>query len=409
MNLFNFIRSKVEKRSHVSPISTHDLLIGRAVESEAGTIVNPLLAENLSAVFGCIQIIAETVASLPLQVYRRDGEDRRTRSDTHPIARLFSSDVNDRQTAFEWFEMMTAHCLLRGNAYAEIIRDNRGAVIALKPLHPNSVSVVESLRTGRILYDVTDPNGGTRRLLPEEVLHLKDRSDDGIIGVSRLRRAREAFGTASATERFAASTYRNGAYLSGVVKHPDEIGPEAAQTIRESMAALHSGTGNAGRFAVLEEGMDWQAISVSPEDAQMLESRRFSVEQIARIYRIPPPVLGDLSNGSYSNVTELGRWFAGMTIRPWLDRWEQALSRALLTEEGRRSHVLEFDMDLLMRGDMLARLQAYRIGREIGLYNANDLRRFENLNPRADDEAETYLSPLNMQPEQTRAPKEGSA
>ena len=208
MNLFNFIRSKVEKRSHVSPVSTHDLLIGRAVESEAGTIVNPLLAENLSAVFGCVQIIAETVASLPLQVYRRDGEDRRTRSDTHPIARLFSSDVNDRQTAFEWFEMMTAHCLLRGNAYAEIIRDNRGAVIALKPLHPNSVSVVESLRTGRIFYDVTDPNGGTRRLLPEEVLHLKDRSDDGIIGVSRLRRAREAFGTASATERFAASTYR---------------------------------------------------------------------------------------------------------------------------------------------------------------------------------------------------------
>jgi len=409
MNLFNFIRSKVEKRSHVSPVSTHDLLIGRAVESEAGTIVNPLLAENLSAVFGCVQIIAETVASLPLQVYRRDGEDRRTRSDTHPIARLFSSDVNDRQTAFEWFEMMTAHCLLRGNAYAEIIRDNRGAVIALKPLHPNSVSVVESLRTGRIFYDVTDPNGGTRRLLPEEVLHLKDRSDDGIIGVSRLRRAREAFGTASATERFAASTYRNGAYLSGVIKHPDEIGPEAAQTIRESMAALHSGTGNAGRFAVLEEGMDWQAISVSPEDAQMLESRRFSVEQIARIYRIPPPVLGDLSNGSYSNVTELGRWFAGMTIRPWLDRWEQALSRVLLTEDGRRSHVLEFDMDLLMRGDMLARLQAYRIGREIGLYNANDLRRFENLNPRADDEAETYLSPLNMQSEQTRAPKEGNA
>ena len=120
-------------------------------------------------------------------------------------------------------------------------------------------------------------------------------------------------------------------------------------------------------------------------------------------------VLGDLSNGSYSNVTELGRWFAGMTIRPWLDRWEQALSRVLLTEDGRRSHVLEFDMDLLMRGDMLARLQAYRIGREIGLYNANDLRRFENLNPRADDEAETYLSPLNMQSEQTRAPKEGNA
>lgn len=407
MGILDLFRSKAETRETVSPVTTHDLLRGRTLETESGAIVNPILAENLSAVFACVQIISETVASLPLQIYRTDGPNR-SLVPAHPVARLFTLDVNDRQNAFEWFEMMTAHCLLRGNAYSEIVRDNRGAVVALKPLHPNSVAVVESLRTGRILYDITDPNGGTRRLLPEEVFHLKDRSDDGIVGVSRLRRARETFGTAAATERFASSTYRNGAFLSGVMTHPEQIGPEAAKTLRDSLAALHAGSGNAGRFGVLEEGMKWEPMSVSPEDAQMLESRRFSVEQIARIYRIPPPVLGDLSNGSYSNVTELGRWFATMTITPWLDRWEKALHRALLSEDGRRQHVLEFDTDLLLRGDMLTRLQAYRIGREIGLYNANDLRRFENLNPRTDAEAETFLSPMNMQPEQTGAPKEAA-
>src|SRR5690606_6750080 len=141
---------------------------------------------------------------------------------------------------------------------------------------------------GRVRYDISDPiSGGTRRLLPEEVFHLKDRSDDGILGVSRLRRARDTFGTAIATEQFASSTYRNGAFLSGVVTHPEQIGPEAAKTLRDSLEALHTGSGNAGRFGVLEEGMTWTPLSVSPEDAQMLESRRFGVEQVARIYRVP--------------------------------------------------------------------------------------------------------------------------
>lgn len=368
--------------------------------------VTPPLAENMSAVFAAVQIISETVASLPLLVYREDDAGVRTATRQHPVARIFAGDANDWQTSNEWLETMTAHCLLRGNAYAEIIRDGRGAPIQVIPMHPDSVSVVQIPQTGRIRYDVTTPHRGTRRLLPEEVLHLKDRSDDGIIGKSRLHRARETFQTAMAVERFAGSTYRNGAALSGVVTHPDQIGPEAAKTLRESIESLYRGSSNAGRIGVFEEGMSWTALSVSPEDAQMLESRRFSVEQIARMFRIPPPVLGDLSNGSYSNVTELGRWFATHTIRPWLVKWERTIERALLTTDGRRLHNVEFDMDELLRGDMLARFQAYRIAREIGVYNANELRGFERQNPRTDDEADTYLSPMNMQSEQTGAPKE---
>lgn len=403
--LDRFFNRAPEKRS-ATP-STWDMLKGDAWPTESGSYVSPYLAENLSAVFGAVQIISETVASLPLLVYRTAGDGAKYPVPNHPVARLFSRAPNSLQTPPEFLETMTAHVLLRGNAFAEIVFNAAGAPVELIPMHPDHVGVVRFPGTRRIAFDYSDPNtGGTRRLLAEEVLHLKDRSDDGIVGKSRLTRARETFGTAIATERFAANTYRNGASLSGVLSHPEQIGDEAAANIRQSFEQNYSGAQNAKRIMVLEEGLKWTAISVSPEDAQMLESRKFSTEQIARMFRIPPPVLGDLSNGSYSNVTEMGRWFYQHTIMPWLTKWERTIERALFSEEGRRAHEVEFDADMLVRGDMLQRFQAYRIGREIGLYSANDLRRYESLNLRTDAEADAYLSPLNMNREQTGQPKE---
>lgn len=397
----------VQKRS--AP-STWDLMKGDAWPTESGSPVSPIGAENLSAVFGAVQIISETCASLPLLTYRLAGDGSKFLVPNHPVARLFSREPNSLQTVPEFIEMLTAHVLLRGNAYAEIVFNAAGQPVELIPMHPDHVSVVRFPGSRRIAYDYSDPFlNRTRRLLAEEVLHLRDRSDDGIVGKSRLTRARETFGIAIATERFAANTYRNGASLSGVLSHPDQIGDDARDNIRQSFEQNYSGTQNAKRIMVLEEGLKWTAISVSPEDAQMLESRRFSVESIARMFRIPPPVLGDLSNGSYSNVTELGRWFYQHTIMPWLVRWERSIERALFSEEGRRTHEVEFDTDVLVRGDYLQRLQGYRIGREVGLYSANDLRKFESLNPRTDAEANAYLSPLNMAREQKGEPKDVAA
>ena len=393
-----------EKRAQKA--SSWDLMQGIGFETDAGVSVSPYLAENLSAVFACVQVIAETVSTLPLVVYRVTG-DGRASDPRHAVARLFSRDPNELQTAPEFIEMVVAHCLLRGNAYAEIVRDARGAPVELIPLHPDHVSVVRYPGTRRIAYDYSDPNtGGTRRLLMDEVLHLKDRSDDGIVGKSRLHRARETFGTAVATERFAASTFRNGASLSGVLSHPEQIGNEASENIRKSFEDIHKGSSNAGRIAVLEEGLKWQAISVSPEDAQMLESRRFSVEQIARMFRVPPPIIGDLSHGNYSNVVELNRAFAIHCIRPWCTKLERAIERALFSEAGRMTHETEFDMDELTRGDMLTRWQSYRIMREIGGANANEIRAWEKINPRSDPGGNEYLAPMNMQGEQKGAPKE---
>jgi HK97 family phage portal protein len=381
-----------------------DLLKLGDVPTDGGTYVSAYFAENLSVVFACTQAIAESCAMLPLRVYRKMPDGSRLEEPAHPVARLFSGDPTPSLTASELIEMMTAHCLLRGNAYAEIVRDGRGAPIGLTPFPPDLVGVVHVRSTGRYAYDVFLPSGGTRRILPDDMLHIKDRSDDGIVGKSRLTRTRETLGIALASERYAGSTFRNGAAMSGILSHPDHLGEEATKNLRDSFKATYGGADKAGAIAVLEEGLKWQQISVSPDDAQMLETRRFSVEQLSRIFRVPGPIIGDFSGGNYSSIVEVTRWFYTQTLQPWLNKWERTIERALLSEASRRSYEVEFDVDLLLRGDMLTRFQAYRIAREVGLYSANELRRFENANPRTDPDGDTYLTPANMQPEQTRQP-----
>jgi HK97 family phage portal protein len=363
------------------------------------------LAENLSVVLACVQAIAETVAMLPLHVYRTNADGSRTDEPNHPVAALFSGNVSEWQTGNEFLETQLANCLLQGNAYAEIIRDGRGAPTGLTAFPPGAVFMVYLPGLNTYAYDLMPLHGmGSRRILPADMLHLKDRSDDGIIGRSRLSRARETFGSALSTERFANKTFENGASMSGILSHPDKLGQEAAENLRRSFSETYSGVDNAGKVAVLEEGLKWQQISVSPEDAQMLESRRFSVEEIARIFRVPPPIIGDFGGGNYAALQEISRWFYTQSIQPWLNRWERLIEASLFSDATRRQFEVEFDADLLLRGDMLTRFQAYRIGRETGLYSANDLRRFENLNPRTDPEGDDFLTPTNMQPEQTGRP-----
>lgn len=393
---------KVERRSEPT---SWDLLATLGIPTATGAMISPHVVEGNAAAFNAIQTIAEAVGTLPAIVYRIEGEGVRQSETSHPVAKLFSDAPNDLQTPAEFVTMMQANCLMHGAAYAEIIRDGNGRPIALWPLHPGHVAVERIPNTRRIRFQVSD-EVGTRRLLPGEVFAIRDRFDDPFTPRSRLDRAREALGGAVATERFAGSIWRNGARLSGIVSHPEQIGPEAAKTLRETLQAVYGGADNAGKIGVLEEGMSWTGISTTPHDAELSEARRLGVLEVARIFNIPAPLLNELSNANYSNVVELRRQFAAGTIQPWLTRWEQAIMRDLFSDAGRRRHEVEFDMDLLVRADFLQRLQGYRIGRETGLYSANDLRRFEHMNKRDDADADTFLSPLNMQSEQTAAPKE---
>ena len=393
-----------EKRSRActSWATMRDLPVGM---SDTGLPVSPHLAENLSAVFAATQIISETVATLPATVYQKIGDGVREARPSHPVAKVLAYP-NDNQTCPEFFETMTAHCLLRGNAYAKIVRNGAGQPVELIPLHPDMVAVLVIPGTRRVVYDVNDWQGGrTRRLLPDEILHLKDRSDDGLVGKSRLARARETFGTSLAVEQFAARTYRNSAALSGVLQSDNQLTESAINHLKNQIRDSYTGTGNAGRVMVLEEGLKFEAISVSPRDAEMLASRQFGIQQISRMFRLPPPLLGDLSGGNFSSLVELGRWFAQQTVVPWLTRWERCLERSLFSNSARSSYEIEFDTDQLLRGDMLTRYQAYRIMRETGVASANEIRRMEHFNPRADAAGDEYLSPLNMSPEQAGTPK----
>lgn len=404
MGIIARIFGKTERRA--AKPSSWDLLRGGVWDTEAGTPVNPPLAENLSATFACVQLIAQTVATLPIIMYRKGSNGERFEERAHPVARLFSTDVNDFQTTPEFIESMMANVLLHGNAYAEIVRNSSGAVVAVAGLHPSMVTVERTARMYGVRYAVTDLNGISKRLLAEEMLHIRDRSDDGILGKSRLQRAREAFGIAIQTERYAANVYRNGAAPSGFVSHPEALGPDAAKTLRDSLNEVYGGAAKAGSIGVLEEAMTWQAAGVSPLDAQALESRRFSVESIARLFGVPPQLIGDTSKSAFANQVEASRHFARFTIAPWLKKWESALSRALLSDSDRKRFEVEFDMDDLLRGDFLQRMQGYRIAREIGIYNANELRKFEKQNPRSDDGGDKYFEPMNMNPEQAEQPKD---
>mgnify|MGYP002620861563 CR=1 FL=1 len=397
-----FLGRKVETRA--APTSW-DLLGQLGFPTLTGGLVSPAVVEGNAAAFSAITIISEAVAMLPLLVYRKEAGGVREAEASHPVARLFTEAPNELQTPAEFIATMQANCLLHGFAVAEIERNGNGQPAAIWPIHPGQVSLERIPGTRRIRYQISD-EVGTRRLLPGEVFVLRDRWDDPFTPRSRLDRAREALGGAVATERFAAATWRNGARLSGIVTHPEQIGPEAAKTLRESLQALYGGSENAGKIGVLEEGMTWKEVSATPHDAELSEARRLAVLEVARIFNVPAPLLNELSNANYSNVVEMRRQFAAGTVQPWLVRWEQAIMRDLFSEAGRRTHEVEFDTDLLVRADILTRFQAYRIGREVGVYSANDLRRFENLNPRTDAEADAYLSPLNMNREQTGAPKE---
>lgn len=347
-----------------------------------GSTVTPKSAESISAVYACVQAISETIGSLPLHLYRRTADDGRERAQDHPLHRVLHDSPNDRQSALEFREQMQASVLLRGNAFASIIGPGSdGQVRELLPLHPDRVSVVE-LDNGRLGYDVTDSQGRRRRLLQSEIFHLRHRSDDGVLGVSPIQAAREVLQLALAEREHGNNTFDNATALKGVLSLPmTSLNAEQARVIREQWTSLYSGARNSGKFAILPADAKFQPISMTLEDAEWIAARQFSVEEVARLFRVPPTVIGDLRHGNYSNSVEMNRAFVTMTLRRHLVMWEQAISRQLLTEVGRRTLFAEHSVEGLLRGDSLNRAEFYRLAIQDGWMDADEVRRLENLPP----------------------------
>jgi len=297
-----------------------------------------------------------------------------------------------------------SHLLLWGNAYAQVLRNGRGQPIALYPLLPNKMEVSRAAN-GELIYTYRrdseesriNPNSGTVTLRRDEILHIPGLGFDGLIGYSPIAMAKNAIGMSLATEEYGASFFANGANPGGVLEHPGVI--KDIQRVKDSWNSAYQGSGNAHRIAVLEEGMKFQAIGIPPEQAQFLETRKFQINEIARIFRIPPHMVGDLEKSSFSNIEQQSLEFVKYTLDPWVVRWEQSLQQSLLLPSEKNSIFIKFNVDGLLRGDYQSRMNGYAVGRQNGWLSANDIREIEDMNRiPAEEGGDLYLVNGNMLP-----------
>ena len=363
--------------------------------SMSGKSVTPSSAIQVSAVYACVRVIAETIASLPLHIYEATDAGSR-KANEHPLYRLLHDEPNTEMTSFIWREVMLSHLLLWGNSYCQILRSGRSKIVGLYPLLPDHMAVDRDSR-GKLTYTYTTSEGRTVLLAPEDVLHIPGLGFDGVMGYSPIALEKAAIGLGIAAEEYGSKFFQNGARPSGILTHPNTVKDPAS--LRASWNAAYGGSGNASRVAVLEEGMTFVPLSMPNNEAQFLETRKFQVTEICRIFRVPPHMIGDLERATFRNIESQNISFAVHTIRPWLVRIEQAINKTLIPENEKGRYYAQFNIDGLMRGDYKSRMEGYAIARQNGWMSANDIRALENLNPISEEEGgNAYLVNGNMIP-----------
>lgn len=386
-SLFGFGQAR-DKPVDKAADAGYSFLFGRTT---SGKPVNERTAMQTTAVYACVRILAEAVASLPLHVYEYQDDVGKKLVHDHPLYYLLHDEPNPEMTSFVFRETLMSHLLIWGNAYAQIIRDGAGRVLGLYPLLPDKMDVQRDDR-GNIYYVYSrnsDENPmfkeyGDIRLKAEDVLHIPGLGFDGLIGYSPIAMAKNAVGMTLACEEYGASFFANGANPGGVLEHPGVL--KDPSKVRESWNSVYRGVNNAHKIAVLEEGMKYQQIGIPPEEAQFLETRKFQINEIARLYRIPPHMVGDLDKSSFSNIEQQSLEFVKYTLDPWVIRWEQSLQRSLLLPGEKGKYFIKLNVDGLLRGDYQSRMNGYAVGRQNGWFSANDIREMENMNPIPDEQ-----------------------
>lgn len=369
-NIFGIFRSRDKPKNYVG--GGWAFLFGG---TSAGKAVNERTAMQTSAVYACVRILAESVASLPLHVYRYNKGGGKEQNYHHPLYRLLHDEPNSEMTSFVFREVLMTHLLLWGNAYAQIIRDGHGYPIALYPLLPDRMTVERSTN-GELLYNYQSDKGQAK-LRRDSVLHIPGLGFDGLMGYSPIAMAKNAVGLALATEEYGATFFANGANPGGVLEHPGVV--KDRERLRESWQSQFSGA-NTHKVAVLEEGLKFHQMSIPPEQAQFLETRKFQINEIARIFRVPPHMVGDLEKSSFSNIEQQSLEFVKYTLDPWVVRWEQSFQQALVLPSEKSTVFIKFNLDGLLRGDYQSRMQGYSVGIQNGFFSVNDVRELEDLN-----------------------------
>ncbi|QGG47342.1 phage portal protein [Heliorestis convoluta] len=394
--MFNFLKNLFKARD--KPQAPQDAVstaprffMGQSV---AGKVVNERSSMQTTAVFACVRIIAETVASLPLHTYRYLGDGKEKMVD-HPLYRLLHDEPNEEMTSFTLRETIMTHLLLWGNAYLQIIRNGRGDVLALYPLLPDKMTVDRDSK-GKLYYSY-NKEGQTHYLRSDDILHIPGLGFDGVMGYSPIALAKNAIGLSLAAEEYGGKFFANNARPSGILSTAGTI--KDPSKVRDAWQAAYGGSGNSNKVAVLEEGLQYQPISMPNSDAQFLETRKFQIEEICRIFQVPPHMVADLSKSSFSNIENQSISFVVHTVRPWLVRIEQAMNRKLFKAEEKGQCFVSFNASALMRGDYKSRMDGYAIGIQNGFFSVNDVRRMENLDPiPAEEGGDLYLTNGNMLP-----------
>lgn len=393
----DFFDRRVEKFLKRSVGDPHHWItrLAESVQTASGVNVTAETAMQVSTVYSCIKVISETIASLPLKIYRKT-EDGREEAPDHPLYPLLH-DIGPVpwMTSPEFWEMQIGHNALRGNAYSFIVRDGRNKVIGIVPLNPANMQMdveINSFQAPKITYKYTPDASGKQFLIPAtDIWHLKGISSDGFVGLSPLQLARESIGLSVSAEEHGATFFKNGAAASGIAQYPGTLKEPAAKRFRESIQEAISGS-NKFKVLLLEGGATWASMGISNQDSQFLETRQFQVEDIARIFRVPAILIGHPDKSStYASAEQFMISFTVHTIRPWLVRIEKSISKNLFTRQEQKTYYAEFSVDGLLRGDTKSRYEAYASAIQNTWMSVNEVRRLENLDPR--DGGDEYKNP----------------
>ena len=374
--------SALERRFHPSNPDRWYLRGIGAEPSAAGVSVNEDTALSATAVWAGVRLISETTAMLPLKVKER--VDERTKRDARNVGLYYvlHDQPNEEQTSFEFREMQQGFLLIWGNCYAQKLYNGRGEVSALWPLVPWRVTP-ERTPNNALVYRVTLPGnaGGTALLPADDVLHIRGFSSNGLLGDNVVEKFKNAIGLSLAAEAFGGRFFGKGLTTSGGLKHPGKLGPAGRKNLRDSFNEEHQGVDRSHNLMILEEGLEYFRMDIDPEKAQALESRKFQVNEVARILRLPPHLLYDLERSTNNNIEHQGQEFVTYTMQPWLTRWEQRLNRSLLLPSQRSRFFTQFEVKGLLRGDSAARSAFYTSMFNVGAYSPNDILENEDEEP----------------------------
>ncbi len=354
--------------------------------ANSGLLVNQQTALRNVTVYTCVRIIAEAIGALPLQVYRRGVFRQELRQ---PADRLIWGKPNPEMTRQTFWETLSGHCLLDGNAYIHKVKDRGGALAELWPINPQAVTIRRDERSGAKVFDV-----GRETFTRDDICHIPAWGVDGLKGLSPIAQAKEALGIGMGAEQGAASFYAQGSAVPGFLSTKEEISDQQASELARRWQKLHAGARNMHKVGVLGNGATWQSTGLTPGDAQFLDTMKYSAGEIATLFRIPPHMLGimDKTSSWGKGLEEQSQGFVTYTLGPWLSRFEQAISDDLLPVQDRYA---QFDLDAVLRGRAIERWQVYQIARTIGVLSKNDIRTCEELPPIADPTGDDYEAALN--------------